>query len=147
VNRIRRVVFDTSTLVSAALRPGFTPHLAWLKALSDCDVFASPETLGELELVLERSKFDRYLKREQRQLFATNVRRRVLILKVPDLDPNSAGPASRDPEDNKFLALALAAEADAIISSDEDLLVLHPWQGISILSAAQFITANSLEGT
>ena len=39
-----------------------------------------------------------------------------------------------------FLALALAAEAEVIVSSDEDLLVLHPWRGISILNPAEFIT-------
>ena len=31
----------------------------------------------------------------------------------------------RDPEDNKYLELAFAG-ADTIVSSDQDLLVLHP---------------------
>ena len=35
----------------------------------------------------------------------------------------------RDAKDNKYLELALAAGADPIVSSDDDLLVLHPWRG------------------
>ena len=49
--------------------------------------------------------------------------------------------ACRDPKDNHFLALALAlaAEADVLVSSDEDLLVLHPWRGIPIITPAEFL--------
>jgi len=39
-----------------------------------------------------------------------------------------------------FLALALVAEADAIVSSVEDLLVLHPWREIVILNPAGFVS-------
>jgi len=35
-------------------------------------------------------------------------------------------PPCRDPKDDQFLVLARVAEADALVSSDEDLLVLHP---------------------
>lgn len=35
----------------------------------------------------------------------------------------------RDPKDNKCLELALASGAEAIVSSDTDLRVLHPWRG------------------
>jgi predicted nucleic acid-binding protein len=45
----------------------------------------------------------------------------------------------RDAKDDKYLELALAAGADMIVSSDEDLLVLHPWRGIPILSPADFL--------
>jgi predicted nucleic acid-binding protein len=48
-------------------------------------------------------------------------------------------PPCRDPNDNMFLALARAVEADALISGDEDLLVLHPWNGIPILTPAEFL--------
>jgi len=44
-----------------------------------------------------------------------------------------------NPRDNKFLALALIADADAIISSDNDLLTLHPWRGIPILTPTLFL--------
>jgi predicted nucleic acid-binding protein len=42
----RRVVLDTSTLVSAALRVGSIPYKTLLEALGAWDVCASVETLG-----------------------------------------------------------------------------------------------------
>ena len=47
----------------------------------------------------------------------------------------------RDPKDNKYLELALEAGADTIVSSDGDLLVLHPWRGIDIVSPSDFVAA------
>ncbi len=44
----------------------------------------------------------------------------------------------RDPEDNKFLELALSGRATCIVSGDEDLLILHPFRGIAILTPRQF---------
>ena len=45
----------------------------------------------------------------------------------------------RDPKDDKFLELAVYGSASCLITGDEDLLVLHPFRGIPILSAAQFL--------
>ncbi|MEI6310336.1 MAG: putative toxin-antitoxin system toxin component, PIN family [bacterium] len=36
--------------------------------------------------------------------------------------------ACRDPKDNKFLEAALAGGAEAIVSGDDDLLILHPFE-------------------
>jgi putative PIN family toxin of toxin-antitoxin system len=130
---------DTSTLVSAILRPGSTPDLALQKALRSFEVSASAETLAELDSVLARSKFDRYSGLRQRKTFIEDFRKNCRLLTVTELDLGILIPSCRDPRDNKFLALALAAGADAIVSSDEDLLILHPWRGIPILTPAQFI--------
>jgi predicted nucleic acid-binding protein len=45
----------------------------------------------------------------------------------------------RDPAGNKYPELALAAEAAAIVSGDQDLLVLHPWRGIAILRPTEYL--------
>jgi putative PIN family toxin of toxin-antitoxin system len=47
--------------------------------------------------------------------------------------------ACRDPKDNKFLEAALAGEADCIVSSDADLLVLTPFKEIPILRPAEVL--------
>jgi predicted nucleic acid-binding protein len=47
----------------------------------------------------------------------------------------------RDPDDNKYLELAEAAGAAVLVSSDNDLLVLHPWRGVRILRPAEFMQA------
>jgi uncharacterized protein len=51
-------------------------------------------------------------------------------------------PACRDPKDNKFLALAGVCEADAIISSDQDLLALNPWRTIPVMTPAGSVALN-----
>jgi len=144
VSPIRRVILDTSTLVSAALRIGSVPHQALLNALACCEVCASAETLDELEQVLDREKFDRYLDRDLRRDFVALMRRHLHLYAVQDADREAVEPPCRDPRDNQFLALALAAEADALVSSDEDLLVLNPWRGIAIVTPAEFLALTQL---
>jgi putative PIN family toxin of toxin-antitoxin system len=46
----------------------------------------------------------------------------------------------RDPKDDMYLELALAAGAETIVSSDDDLLVLHPWRGVRILRPADYLS-------
>jgi putative PIN family toxin of toxin-antitoxin system len=135
-----RIVFNTSTLVGAVLRPESVPHQALRRAFLYSDVCASAATLAELNEVLERPKFDRYLDRATRREAAEQIRRDCLIYVVPESNAGALNPPCRDPNDNKLLALALAARASIIISSDEDLLILHPWRGIPILTPAQFLS-------
>lgn len=47
-----------------------------------------------------------------------------------------------DPDDDKFLACAIAADADAIVSNDEHLLDIGQYEGIKILSSKTFIDGN-----
>ncbi len=137
--KVHRVVFDTSTLVSAALRPDSVPHQTLLRALRFCDVCASRETLDELQKVLTRRKFQRYLPETARRQFVRTVENNVRIVTVRDWTELDVAPACRDPLDNKFLALAFESEADAIVSSDQDLLALHPWNEVRILRPADFL--------
>ena len=104
---------------------------------------ASAETLAELEEVLERSKFDRYLDLEKRRAFVSRFRGDVRLFVVGEDKAAEIEPLCRDPNDNKFLALALAAEADTIVSSDEGLLALHQWSGISIVKPSEFLASIS----
>lgn len=53
-------------------------------------------------------------------------------------------PVCRDPKDDKYLTLALAAKAKVIVTGDLALLILHPFQGIPILKSSDFLEFNSL---
>ena len=141
----RRIVFDTSTLVSAALRLDSVPHRAFAHALSAAEVCASLSTLGELEKVWRRPKFDRYQRPEVRLEFAAVLRRHVSLFAVTEKQVLNVNPSCRDPKDNQFLALATACDADVLVSSDADLLVLHPWNGVPLLTPAAFL-AHMLPG-
>jgi putative PIN family toxin of toxin-antitoxin system len=130
----RRIVIDTGVLVSAAIRPESVPALALEKALLNFEVCATDETLAELETVLLRDKFDRYAPQATRQTFIDGFRRQALVLAVT-LHVTDCP----DPADNKFLALAEAAEAELIVASDPHLTAMHPWRGIPILPPAAFL--------
>jgi putative PIN family toxin of toxin-antitoxin system len=136
---LRRVVFDTSTLVSAALRVGSTPHRALACALAGGELFVSATTLAELDEVLMRPKFDRYQARAVRAAFGALIRQHATLVAVSDRALSEVQPPCRDPKDNQFLALAAVCEAQALVSSDADLLVLHPWNGVAILNPEAFV--------
>lgn len=137
---LRRVVLDTSTLVSAALKPGSVPHQALLYALARCDVCASVQTWMELERVMQRDRFDRYQTRDIRMEFAALLRTSMHFFAVTPADEEALQPPCRDATDNKFLALLQVCQADILVSSDEDLLVLHPWRGVQVLRPAAFLS-------
>jgi putative PIN family toxin of toxin-antitoxin system len=123
-------------LVSAAIRPQSIPALALEKAFLHFDVCASDETLAELEVVLTRPKFDRYASPVERAEFVAGFTRRAIRVPVTRTVTDC-----RDPDDNKFLALAEAAEAELIVASDPHLTEMHPWRDIPILPPAAFLVA------
>jgi putative PIN family toxin of toxin-antitoxin system len=47
--------------------------------------------------------------------------------------------ACRDAKDDKFLELAVNGNAELIVSGDEDLLILNPFQEIAIVTVRQFL--------
>jgi uncharacterized protein len=139
----QRVVFDTSTLVGAVLRPGSVPYQALLLVLDSCELCASAETHAELETVLARRRFAKYASMESRLAFVEIIRGAATMVEMAPSNPLDMTPICRDANDILFLALAVAAQAGVIVSSDQDLLVLHPWRGIEILTPAQFLAKSS----
>jgi hypothetical protein len=135
-----RVVFDTSTLVSAALRPESIPEKALQLAIQFHLLYTSEEALEELERVLKLKKFDRYVSLDSRTEFLQKLRRDASRCMVPREVLEEVRGLCRDSNDDLFLALCVAAHADILVSSDRDLLVLHPWRGIPVLTPAQFLS-------
>lgn len=131
----RLFVFDTNTLISAAILEKSTPQGALRRALEVGAIALSRETLAELTEVRSRQKFNRYASIDERDEFLEVVVLRSVIIEVA-----VTLPASRDPDDDKFLELAVEGRVDAIVSGDQDLLVLHPFRGIPILTPAEFLS-------
>ena len=84
---------------------------------------------------MTRSKFDRYIPLEKRLKFLN-----LLSLKAEMIEITTPINLCRDPKDNKFLELAVHGKADYLISGDQDLLILNPFQEITILSPQAFIS-------
>lgn len=130
----RLFVFDTNTLVSALLFVNSKPAQALTSAQVNGFLVCSRATYAELSEVLMRPKFDKYLSRESRQQFLTNYQNAVLWI-----DSTLIITDCRDSKDNKFLEVAVSSHASYIISSDDDLLVLHPYGDVQILTPANFL--------
>jgi putative PIN family toxin of toxin-antitoxin system len=129
------VVFDTNVLISAALAAQSKPSLAVRWAVENDVILASVATLSELSTRLERVKFDRYVSRASRREFVTFINATVRIVSI-----RRPIQACRDPNDDKFLEVAVNAAADFIVTGDRDLLVLHPFEGIAIITPADFLS-------
>lgn len=82
-----------------------------------------------------RPKFDKYLNQESRQQFLTAYENAVLWVDVTHIITDC-----RDAKDNKFLELAVSANASWLISGDDDLLVLHPYDNIQILAPVNYLS-------
>ena len=147
MNSMRRVVFDTSTLVGAALKPGSVPHQALMLALARYELCASVQTWLELDQVMQSDRFDRYLARAARSEFVALLRTYKFFYPVTLEDELALHPPCRDANDNKFLALAQVCQADVVVSSDDDLLVLHPWREVPVLKPADFLLRAGVGGT
>lgn len=79
----------------------------------------------------------RYIKSDEISRFT------VLLLNISSFYTiNEKIEVCRDVKDNKFLELAVAGNATFLISSDEDLKVLHPFRNISIISPSDFLRLN-----
>jgi len=130
----RRIVFDTNAFVSYALIADSVPGKAVRKAMHEAVLLASQPTLDELAEVLSRRKFDAYASLQQRKSFLE------LIAGTVELIPVTAViRACRDPKDDKFLEAAVNGRADLIVTGDKDLLALHPFHKVAIVTPADYL--------
>ena len=132
-----KVVIDVNVWVSALLWGGVPGQILRLVYERTIEGDVSAELLQELEATLRRAKFQPRLEKRQQTVaelmaIATALCPSVLIddVDIPNL---------RDPDDAKIIATAISANAEVLITGDQDLLVLQDVQGIHILTPAQFL--------
>lgn len=135
-----RVVIDTSTLVSFVLTAGdITRQIISAWQSDEIILLTTSATRNELRRVLDRPRIQT---RSQSTLswFADAVDR--FSIHVPG--ELSLPGVTRDPKDDMFLACAVEGQADYLVSSDRDLLVLREYAGICILNPGEFLIALQL---
>ena len=133
-NNRPKFVVDTNIVVSAVLFPQSVPRQALDRAQDIGTILVSASTLTELQQVLSRSKFDRYVPLEQRESFLQQLTNTTQLVSVTE-----SIQACRDPKDNQYLELAISGHASVIITGDQDLLVLHPFRDIAIVTPQTFL--------
>jgi putative PIN family toxin of toxin-antitoxin system len=129
-----KFIIDTNILVSSFLIRNSVTFKAMETARTKGLLLFSEDTFLEFELVLFRQKFDKYFSKEERLQIVEKLHDEAFFVPV-----TSNNRLCRDPKDDKFLDLAIDAGASCIITGDKDLLVLHPFRDIPILSPAAFL--------
>jgi len=129
-----KFVIDTNTLVSSILIASSVPDRAVKLIRHSGIILISVATIEELQKVMNRPKFDKYVDREIRSEFIAQLTQQSELVEI-----NEPVIACRDSKDDKFLELAVNGKADYLISGDRDLLVLHPFRGIPIITPAVFL--------
>jgi putative PIN family toxin of toxin-antitoxin system len=132
--KVERVVLDTNVLISATLSPFGKPFACLSWVLDHAALIASRELLDELETRLSRPKFAKYIDDSRRRAFVADLALAAIQVGLPGLVM-----ICRDPEDDKLLEIAVVGGADCLVTGDQDLLVLNPFQGIPILTPARFL--------
>jgi putative PIN family toxin of toxin-antitoxin system len=125
-----RVLLDTNVLVAAFISRGQCSEL-FEHAGSEHELVTSEVVLRELRrALLEKLEFP-----EAEVIEAVELVR----LRSRSVEPTPLGQSvSRDPDDDRILATAVAGECQCLVTGDEDLLVLESYEGIRILRPADF---------
>lgn len=129
-----RYVCDTNLLISSLLSNNTPPAqtLEWI--IDEGVLLFSNSTYDEIQAILQRPKFDRYLAKDKRLNFLHSLK---AIIEWVDIREKIT--VCRDPRDNKFLEVAVNGKANCIITGDQDLLVLETIHGIPIVTPRYFI--------
>lgn len=134
---MRRVVVDPGVLVSALITPSGTAAKLLGRARSgDLELIVSRRLLEELERVLGREKFRRYVDLDTVRDYIELLRRDAILAADPE------GPAPlrcADPDDDYLIALAHDRGA-VLVSGDGHLLDLAA-RGAPILSPADLLAS------
>lgn len=133
-----RVVVDTNVFVSALLSPQGIPSQIfayWEQRFFD--MLVSEESMDELARVLRYPKIRARYRVTDAELGETV---RLFMEKGLLVTPQETIRAiTVDTSDNLYLEIAVAGDADGIVSGDWHLLRLQEYRGIPILAPAEFL--------
>ncbi|MCP5522089.1 MAG: putative toxin-antitoxin system toxin component, PIN family [Verrucomicrobiales bacterium] len=135
-----RLVIDTNTLISGTLWQGPPAHLIQALEARRARLVISEALLAEFAAVVARPHLAARL--AQRDVTPATVVR--ALAREAELIPSPTLPRPaelRDPKDVIVLAAAVAGTADAIVTGDQDLLVMKRFRGIPILSVREALEA------
>jgi len=117
-----RLVLDTNVYISGLLWTGIPHRLIRLAEATDVTLGTTPAIMEELREVLGRPKFR--LRIRTLQTSVSKVMESLLSIVEVVQDSPIEPVIKRDPDDDKILACAIAAQADWIVSGDDHLLCL-----------------------
>ena len=130
-----RVVLDTNALVSGIFFGGVPGMIVDAWTNDRVSLVLTPEILEEYSRV-GREMAARYPDGLQYFLAILD----VLAVNSPIINaPPLPAPVSADPDDDKFLAAAVASGVRLIVSGDKHLLKVAGWQEIEVMTPREFV--------
>ncbi|MBF0531631.1 MAG: putative toxin-antitoxin system toxin component, PIN family [Candidatus Omnitrophica bacterium] len=133
-----KVVIDTNQFVSAFLNHhGPSADLLQCWRRQQFILVISPAILREIKKVLDYSRIKQkyFLKDADIQALFVLLEQEAVLIPYPE----PVRIIKDDPDDDKFIACALAADADYIVSGDRHLLDIGKYQSIKIVKVRDFL--------
>jgi putative PIN family toxin of toxin-antitoxin system len=132
--KVKKVVLDTSVLISALLFKGELSKLVELWQKGKIVPVISRDTFQELRSVLAYPKFS--LSQDE---INTIIENEILPhFEVVEVTREIKG-VCRDPADDKFISCAFSASAGYVVSGDKDLCDLNRYRSVRIITPADFL--------
>jgi len=126
------VVYDTNVLISALGWSGNPEQCLELVFTNQVTGYISPVILNEVWATMEYPRLG-FTAEEKRSFLG------IITTVFNVVEPRITVSKTRDPDDDKFLELAEASEADYIVSGDDDLLDLNQFHEVKIMAPAEFL--------
>jgi putative PIN family toxin of toxin-antitoxin system len=126
-----KVFFDTNVYVAEALLGDAAVRMLDATVQAKWRIHLCRQVLNEIEQVLVDEL--RFTRRLAKLTQARAVRRAILT--EPGASPHNV---PDDPKDNPILQAAMSAGVDYLVTNDQHLLSLHPYEGLQILSMTKF---------
>jgi putative PIN family toxin of toxin-antitoxin system len=134
-----KIFFDTNVYVAEALLGQAAQHMIQATLDTSWRLYTSSYVAAETQRVIgEKLGFPR------RFAFLTRVR--ILRRAVTVEPPASRHAVPQDAADNPVLQAALAAGVDYLVTNDEHLLGLDPYEGLRIISMNAYLQVLENEG-
>ena len=130
-----KAVIDTNIWVSALITAGNPKKLldAWL--IDSLFIVVYPQWLiDELRTIPSKPRLVARIHPDDVHNLITHIEEDGFLV-----EPEQVSALSRDPKDDVFLACAAAAQADYLVTGDDDLLCLHKYRDTQIVTPAQFL--------
>ena len=132
--RSRRVIIDTNLWIRFLISRDYSV-IDRLLLEEEIQLIFSDELLGEFIEVAQRPKFRRFFPLEELSELVEMIEEVAEFVDVT----TDAITLCRYGKDNFLLCLARDASADYLITEDNDLLVLNPFEGIQIIMMKDFL--------
>ena len=138
-NKPFRAVIDTNLFISGLFtQKGFTYLLQELWLTKAFELAVSGRILAEINATLQKPYLHKklFVHENEEDEIIDLIRKQAFVV---TRDRYKTDKLKTDPDDNKFLACALEAKADFIVSGDNHLLELKHYQGIQIVTVKIFV--------